>query len=84
VLKQGQYEPLPVERQVLIIYAATNGYVDHLPETALRRYEAELYRFIENRHPEVFEAIRSKKLIDDTVKADLNKVLDEFKAAFAA
>src|SRR5207253_8704511 len=61
ILKQGQYEPLPVERQALIIYAATNGYVDHLPENAVRRYEAELFRFIDNRHPEVLEAIRSKK-----------------------
>jgi F-type H+/Na+-transporting ATPase subunit alpha len=83
VLKQGQYEPLPVERQVLIIYAATNGYIDHLPQTAVRRYEAELYRFVENRHAEVFEAIRTKKQIDDELKAKINKVLDEFKAAFA-
>jgi F-type H+/Na+-transporting ATPase subunit alpha len=67
----------------LIIYAATNGYIDHLPQTAVRRYEAELYRFVENRHAEVFEAIRTKKQIDDELKAKINKVLDEFKAAFA-
>ena len=84
VLKQGQYEPLPVERQVLIIYAATNGYVDHLPETAVRRYEPELYRFIENRHPDLFEAIRDKKQIDDQLKGQVNQVLDEFKQAFTA
>ena len=84
VLKQGQYEPLPVERQVLIIYAATNGYVDHLPETAVRRYEPELYRFIENRHPDLFEAIRDKKQIDDQLKGKVNQVLDEFKQAFTA
>jgi F-type H+-transporting ATPase subunit alpha len=82
VLKQGQYEPLPVERQVLIIYAATNGYVDHLPETAVRRYETELYRFVENRHADLFEAIRNKKQIDDELKANVTKVLDEFKQAF--
>jgi F-type H+-transporting ATPase subunit alpha len=84
VLKQGQYEPLPVERQVLVIYAATNGYVDHLPETAVRRYETELYRFIENRHPDLFDAIREKKQIDDEVKGKVNRVLDEFKQAFTA
>jgi F-type H+-transporting ATPase subunit alpha len=84
VLKQGQYEPLPVERQVLIIYAATNGYVDHLPESAVRRYEAELYRFIENRHPDLFEQLRTKKQFDDELKAKTNKVLDEFKDVFVA
>ncbi|MFI5367355.1 MAG: F0F1 ATP synthase subunit alpha, partial [Candidatus Binatia bacterium] len=83
VLKQGQYEPLPVERQALIIYAATNGYVDQLPEDKVRRYEAELYRFIENRHPDVFEDIRTKKQFDDALKAKVNKVLDEFKGVFA-
>jgi F-type H+-transporting ATPase subunit alpha len=84
VLKQGQYEPLPVERQVLIIYAATNGYVDHLPEAAVRRYESELYRFVENRHPQLFEDLRSKKQFDDELRAKTNKILDEFKETFAA
>jgi len=84
ILKQGQYEPLPVEKQVLIIYAATNGFVDHLPESAVRRFEAELYRFVDNRHPEVLEAIRTKKAIDDTVKPQVDKVLNEFKETFTA
>jgi F-type H+/Na+-transporting ATPase subunit alpha len=84
VLKQGQYEPLPVEKQVLIIYAATNAFVDHLPESAVRKYEAELYRFVENRHPELLEEIRTKKQIDDTVKPKVDKVLNEFKEAFTA
>jgi F-type H+/Na+-transporting ATPase subunit alpha len=83
VLKQGQYEPLPVEKQALIIYAATNGYVDQLPEDKVRRYEAELYRFIENRHPDIFEDIRTKKQFDEALKAKVNKVLDEFKGVFA-
>jgi F-type H+-transporting ATPase subunit alpha len=69
VLKQGQYEPLPVERQVLIIYAATNGYVDDLPESAVRKYEAELYRFVENRHPQLFDTIRTKREFDAELKA---------------
>jgi len=68
----------------LIIYAATNGYIDHLPETAVRRYEAELYRFVENRHVDLFDAIRTKKQFDDELKARVTKVLDEFKQAFTA
>ncbi len=84
VLKQGQYEPLPVEKQVLIIYAATNGFVDHLPESAVRRYEADLYRFVENRHPDLFDDIRAKKQIDDSLKAKADTVLSEFKQAFTA
>ena len=84
VLKQGQYEPLPVERQVLIIYAATNGYVDDLPESAVRKYEAELYRFVENRHPQLFDTIRTKREFDAELKAQTNKVLDEFRETFAA
>jgi F-type H+-transporting ATPase subunit alpha len=82
VLKQGQYEPLPVERQILIIYAATNGYVDHLPETAVRKYEADLYRFLDSRHPELLEQLRTKRQFDDDLKKLTNKVLDEFKEVF--
>jgi F-type H+-transporting ATPase subunit alpha len=84
VLKQGQYEPLPVEKQILIIYAATNGYVDHLPESAVRKYEAELYRFVDSRHPELFERLRAKRQFDDDLKKLTNKVLEEFKEVFAA
>jgi F-type H+-transporting ATPase subunit alpha len=83
VLKQGQYEPLPVVKQVLVIYAATNGYVDQLDVGALKRYEQELFRFVENRHPDVFQALQAKKQIDDELKPKLNAVLDEFKTAFA-
>jgi F-type H+-transporting ATPase subunit alpha len=82
ILKQGQYVPLPIEKQVVIIYAATNGYIDHLPESALGRYEADLYRFIENRHPEVFKLILDKKQLSDDVKDALNKALEEFKTEF--
>jgi F-type H+-transporting ATPase subunit alpha len=84
VLKQGQYVPLPVEKQILIIYAATNGYVDHLPESAVRKYEAELYRFLDSRHPELLEQLRTKRQFDDDLKKLTNKALDEFKEVFAA
>jgi F-type H+-transporting ATPase subunit alpha len=84
ILKQDQYVPLPIERQVIIIYAAINGYVDELPPASLKRYESELSRFVENRHPEVFQLILEKKQIDDQVKAALTRVLDEFKKEFVA
>jgi F-type H+-transporting ATPase subunit alpha len=84
VLKQGQYDPIPVERQILVIYAATNGFVDHLTESAVPRYEAELYRFVDNRHPDLFEDIRTKRQFDDELTAKANKVLGEFKGTFAA
>ncbi|MCK6554981.1 F0F1 ATP synthase subunit alpha [Candidatus Binatia bacterium] len=84
ILKQGQYEPLPVEKQILIIYAATNGYIDHLPENAVRKYEADLFSFVENRHPDILEAIRTKKTFDDDLTARVRTVLNEFKETFQA
>jgi F-type H+/Na+-transporting ATPase subunit alpha len=84
ILKQGQYVPLPVERQVLILYAAANGYVDQVEVANLKRYETELFRFIETRKPEVFKTILDKKQLDDDVKALLNKALEDFAAQFAA
>jgi F-type H+-transporting ATPase subunit alpha len=82
ILKQGQYSPLPVEKQVLIIYAGTNGYLDDLPIEQCRPFEQELYRFVENAHPGVLTAIREKKTLDDALKTQINGVLTEFKAGF--
>ncbi|MBI5970482.1 MAG: F0F1 ATP synthase subunit alpha [Deltaproteobacteria bacterium] len=84
ILKQGQYKPLPVEKQVLIIYAATNGFVDAYPVAALKRYEEELYTFFESKHQDVLHEIRDKKNIDAELKPKLVKALEEFKALFAA
>lgn len=82
ILKQGQYKPLPVEKQVLIIYAATNGFVDAYPVSALKRYEDELYAFFESRRQDILNEIRDKKNIDADLKPKLNKAFDEFKALF--
>src|SRR5499427_8950 len=60
VLKQDQYQPLPVEKQVLILFAVTSGYADELPVESLRRYERELYGFVDARHPELWEEMRTK------------------------
>jgi F-type H+-transporting ATPase subunit alpha len=84
ILKQPQYQPLSVERQVTIIYAATNGYLDPVPVEQLRPYEDGLYRFFETRHPGVLAAIAEKKVLDDEIKEALKNALDEYGKAFAA
>jgi F-type H+-transporting ATPase subunit alpha len=82
ILKQGQYVPLSVEKQVLIIYAATQGYVDDLPIPALARFEQELYKFVEAKHPTVLTDIAEKKVLNDEVKGKINKAIEAFKKVF--
>ena len=82
MLKQGQYVPLPVNKQVLVIYAATNGFVDDYPVEILEKYEEELYHFMDNRHPEIMKEITEKKIISDELKAKLNEALNKFKEQF--
>ena len=82
ILKQGQYEPLPVEKQILIIYAGTNGLVDHLPVSALKKYEQELYSFVESRHPDLLPEIVKKRELNEELRAKMKKVLEEFNASF--
>jgi len=82
ILKQGQYSPVPVEKQVAIIYAGTNGVLDDLPLDQIRAFEQELYRFLENAHPAILTTIKEKKTIDDELKPKLNSALQEFKTRF--
>jgi F-type H+/Na+-transporting ATPase subunit alpha len=84
LLKQGQYQPLPVEKQILIIFAGTNGFVDDLPLTALKKYEQELYSFVESRHPDVFAEILKNRDLDGDLRAKITKTLEEFKGVFKA
>jgi F-type H+/Na+-transporting ATPase subunit alpha len=84
LLKQDQYEPLPIEKQVLIIYAGTNGFIDELPLTTLKKYEQELYSFVESKHPDIFADILKKRELDGDLRAKMNKALEEFKAIFKA
>jgi F-type H+-transporting ATPase subunit alpha len=84
LLKQGQYEPLAVERQILILYAGTNGFVDELPLAVLKRYEQELYAFIESKHPDIFADILKKRELDGDLRAKITGALGEFKGAFRA
>jgi F-type H+-transporting ATPase subunit alpha len=83
-LKQPQYVPMPVERQILIIYAGTNGYLDEYPVDAVSKYEKELFKFAENRHPEVLKSIKELAKLDEELEAKIQKLLEEFKAEFKA
>ena len=83
ILKQPQYQPMDVEEQVLIIWAAINGHTDDVPVENVRRFEAELLRFVENSHPGLLQAIREKKAIGDEIKADLQQALADFKERWA-
>src|SRR6266446_6927993 len=82
VLKQGQYQPLPVEKQILIIYAGTNAFLDDLPVEDCRKFEESLYRFVENAHPRLLATIREKKTLDDALKAELNNIMKEANERF--
>jgi F-type H+-transporting ATPase subunit alpha len=84
VLKQGQYRPMPVERQIVILYAATNGFLDALPVGVLARYERELESFLDTQHPEIYRAILDKRELTDEIKNQLTAALDEFKGRFSA
>jgi F-type H+-transporting ATPase subunit alpha len=84
ILKQAQYRPLPVEKQVLIIFCGTNGFLEMYPERVLQRYEAELYEFVEKQHPAVLTEIREKRAIDAELEKKVKALLEEFKGKFKA
>jgi len=84
VLKQPPYSPLAVEKQVVIVFAGTKGYLDDIPTIAVTKFEAELYPYIEAKYPEIFEQIRTKKALDKEIEELLHKALKDFKATFAA
>jgi F-type H+-transporting ATPase subunit alpha len=82
ILKQDQYAPLPMEKQVAIIFAATNGYLEPYPVTEARRYEKELYTFLETRHPDLLKQIAEKKDIKGELTDKLKAALQEFAGTF--
>ena len=84
ILKQPQYQPLGVEKQVAIVYAATKGYLDPVAVSDLRKYEDGLYRFLETSRPQVLAGIIEKKTLDDDLRAQLDAALKEFGKQFAA
>jgi F-type H+-transporting ATPase subunit alpha len=84
ILKQGQYVPLSVEQQIVIIFAGTRGYIDKLDIAQLAAYERGIYDFIEKKHPGIYESLRTKKALDEATEAMLKKALDEFSGAFGS
>ena len=82
LLKQGQYAPLSVERQVLIIYAGVNGFIDKLPVASIRQYERELFAHVDDKHPKVFEDLRIKKEIAGDLKDRIEALLKAFTEKF--
>ena len=83
VLKQPPYSPLAVEKQVVLIYAGSHGYLDDIAASSVSKFENELYPYLEAKYPDIFEQIRSKKVIEKEVEEALNKALNEFKATFS-
>ncbi|GAB4164887.1 MAG: F0F1 ATP synthase subunit alpha [Geothermobacteraceae bacterium] len=84
ILKQGQYQPMSVAKQVLAIYAANNGYVDDYAVTVVQRYEQEMLEFMESRYADVINDLAEKKAIDDELEGRIKAALDEFKGQFVA
>ncbi len=84
ILKQGQYQPMPVEKQVVSIWAATNGYVDDLPVAQVRRFESECMAYLDVNAPEVLRGIRDTKVLSDDAKAQLKTQVAAFKETFVA
>ena len=82
VLKQPQYKPMPVQYQVIIIYAVTNKFLLDVPTADITRFEAEFFEFLDTRYPEVPSAIADEKVISDKTEETLKKAIEEFKAAF--
>jgi len=82
ILKQPQYMPLPVERQIVIIFAGTKGYMDDLELEQVSAFEEGLYSFIENRYPETFDTIRKEGQLTDALVESLGDIITEYKKDF--
>jgi F-type H+-transporting ATPase subunit alpha len=82
VLKQNQYEPQPVEQQVVTVFAATSGFCDGHEVSSLDRYETEISAFMRDRHGALLDTLREKKTIDDDLKTGLTAALEEFQGVF--
>ena len=82
LLKQPQYSPMPVEKEVVILFAANSGYLQEYKLASIKKYEEELFYYIENNSPGIYSDIREKKSIDDALKAKIITALDNFKKIF--
>ena len=84
VIKQPQYQPLPVEKQVVILYAATTGKLDDIPTPRVREFESQLYRFLETEKPAILEELGKSKTLTDELAKQLDAAIDEFRQLFLA
>lgn len=82
ILKQDQYLTIPTEKQVLVIFAGTKGYLDDIEVADIKRFESELYRFFDSEHPEVLKALAEEKVITEKIEADLRNCIEAFKKEF--
>ena len=83
VLKQPQYQPMPVQYQVIIIYVVTNKYLLDIPVADVTRFEKELFEFLDTKYPEIPGSIAEEKVISDEVEQKLKHAIEEFKKTFA-
>ncbi len=84
LLKQDQYQPLPVEKQIVAIFAGTNGYLDQVPEDRVRDWERRLYEYLDASHRDLLDEIVEKKKLDDELVQKMRAALDAFREQFAA
>ena len=84
ILKQPQYQPLPMHRQVTILFAGTRGFLDKYPVDMLDKYEKRLYEFMESRHSDIWRELEEKKAFDEDLEARMKAALDEFDGLFKA
>ncbi len=82
ILKQGQYIPMPLEKQVAIIWVAVNGHLDNVPLERVKEFEEKFYPFIEKNYPDIFHVIRDSKVLDDATEGKLKEATAKFKAEF--
>jgi F-type H+-transporting ATPase subunit alpha len=84
VLKQKQFSPLPFSKQIMIIFAGTNGFLDDLPTDQILSFEEELYRYIDTSNPGVLRTIMEKKVLDDSLKSEMTRIIKEAKEQFVS
>jgi F-type H+-transporting ATPase subunit alpha len=81
ILKQGQYQPMPVEQQVVVIYAVTNGFLDEVPVAEVRAWEPAFLSFVAAQFPQVMERIKTDKVISKETEAELRRAIEQFNAS---
>jgi F-type H+-transporting ATPase subunit alpha len=84
ILKQPQYQPMPLADQVIVLFAGTNGYADQVPVGSMAQWQADLLKFMETSYPEIGRDIREKKMITDSTRASMAKALDAFRHTWQA